>query len=457
VIRGTLREFSLPEIIRLVSQTRRTGVLEIKGPTGSGRVHFRDGAICGAESTLSREPLGRKLVRSGVLSESQLWNALSRQDKSAHRLGETLLAAGLAAPDEVATALREQVEDSIVDVLRLEPTDFSWNAEVPHEGVVMLPAENLLATLSDRMHELELIKSRIPSDDASVSMAPIPPFGADEIRLTLDDWRVLVFLGARRTVRDLLHYSGSGKTHMLRSLERLVSTGLIEVTDPPGSHHSLGESGAPVTKRGRHLAADRPGFQESDVIRLPGGGVASAAVHDVFKIAVVGSSPYGLGPETGAVLAALAGPAPIDVSCWSTSGPPASDEFHHGSQKPYAGPRVRPLRRGRLNDADLVIGLDWSTVAEAIATGSARAEVTFTLLELWALADHGPEGPGFARRARDAVRRAHARRISGARLLSTLEIVETRSGSPAGPPGGDQIERVEEVCGRIADILYGRS
>ena len=452
MIRGTLEEFSLAEIIRLISQARRTGVLEIKGPTGSGKVHFRHGAICGAKSTLAREPLGRKLVRSGVLSESQLWNALSRQDKSARRLGETLVAAGLAAPEEVDTALREQVEDSIVDVLRLEPTEFSWNAEPQPEGVVFLQAENLLSALSERMHELELIKTQIPSEEASVSMAPIPPFGADEIRLTLDDWRVLVFLGTRRTVRDLLHYSGAGETQMLRSLERLLSTGLIEVTDPPATHKRT-SSGAPGTTPS---SSGRSEFQVSEVIRLPEGGSVSLVAHDVFRVALVGSNPYGLGPAAAAVMTQLTGAAPTEVSCWSTSGPPAPDEFPQGRHEPPQP--VRPLRAGGPRDADLVIGLDWADVAAAIARGSARPEVTFTLLELWALADSpGPEEPGAAHRARDVVARANARRINNARHLSTLEIVEPGGDPHPGAPSKDQVERIEGVCRRIARILFLQS
>ena len=450
MIRGTLEEFSLAEVIRLISQARRTGVLEIKGPTGSGTVHFRDGAICGAESTLSREPLGRKLVRSSVLSESQLWNALSRQEKSSRRLGESLVEAGLAAREDVDTALREQVEDSIVDVLRLEPTEFSWNSEAPQEDVVVLPADSLLSAISERMHELEFIKRHIPSEDAGVSMAPIPTLGADEIRLTLDDWRVLVFLGARRTVRDLLHYSGAGQTQMLRSLERLLSTGLIEVTDPPASgrgRHSLGEPAIQTS--------GRSGFAESGIIRLPDGGSVSLVSNDVFRFAVVGSSPYGIGPAASSLMADLTGTAPVEISYWSTSGPPAPDDVVRGSDKPNVSVGVRPLRAGQLRDADLVIGLDWSNVADAIGRGSARPEVTFTLLELWALADpqHAKER-AVARRARDIVERANARRIDHAHLLSTLEIVQAAGNEGLRGTNSDQIELIEDVCRRVAGILF---
>jgi hypothetical protein len=458
VIRGTLEEFSLAEIIRLISQTRRTGVLEINGLTGRGRVEFRDGAICGAESNLSREPLGRKLVRSGVLSESQLWNALSRQEKSPRRLGETLVSAGLAAPEDVDSALREQIEDSIVDVLRLEPTEFSWSAEAPHEGVVVLPAENLLAALSDRMHELETIKSHIPSEDASVSLAPIPPFGADEIRLSLDDWRVLVFLGARRTVHDLLHYSGSGETQMLRSLERLVSAGLIEVTDPTTRRHNRISPNSSSTPSAPPLRPSRSEFQEAGVIRLPDGGTVSLVAHDVFKVAVVGSSPLGLSPVVGAIFADLAEQERIEVSCWCTSGSFAHDETLGRGDVESGDSPARPLEEGRLKDTDLVIGLDWANVAHAIGHGSARPEITFTLLELWALADTPPpDKRGVTRRAREVVERANARRIHNARLLSTLELVEASGNDGPDTVSSDQNERLEEVCRRLAIVLFAQS
>jgi hypothetical protein len=126
-----------------------------------------------------------------------------------------------------------------------------------------------------------------------------------------------------------------------------------------------------------------------------------------------------------------------------------------GSDKPNVSVGVRPLRAGQLHDADLVIGLDWSNVADAIGRGSARPEVTFTLLELWALADpqHAKER-AVARRARDIVERANARRIDHAHLLSTLEIVQAADNERLRGTNSDQIELIEDVCRRVAGILF---
>jgi hypothetical protein len=154
-------------------------------------------------------------------------------------------------------------------------------------------------------------------------------------------------------------------------------------------------------------------------------------------------------------MADLTGTAPVEISYWSTSGPPAPDDLVRGSDKANVSARVRPLRAGQLRDVDLVIGLDWSNVADAIGRGSARPEVTFTLLELWALADSPhPESDAVASRARDVVERANARRINNAQLLSTLEIIESANDESSSAAVADQIEWIEEVCRRVADLLF---
>jgi hypothetical protein len=444
LIRGTLSEFSLAEIIRLIAQTRRTGVLEISGPGGSGRVLFRNGAICGAESSRSREPLGRKLVRSGVLSESQLWNSLSRQDRTHLKIGETLISSGLATTEHVDSALREQVEDSIVDVLRLELTEFTWRSETPDEPVVV-SAEKLLGTLSERLNELETIRKHIPSDRSTVVLAPMPP-GADEIRLTPEEWRVLVFLGSRRMVLDLLRYSGSGETQTLRSLDRLVSKGLIEVDAPAAQRRSPSAESRGWSASARVPPPPPPGpvSTRENVIRLSNDGNTKVIEGETFKMAFLGREPLGLCRQASDVFAGFAQKFPANVAAFSLGG------RHSVSQ---AGPAdavgsVRRLKPGALAHMDLVICFEWGQVESAVVTGGAPPERTFTLLELWALVDTlGAHTPGI-QRARQVVERANSRRIRHAELLSNLEMSET------GGPGEEQ-EKLTEVCASLAEALFG--
>ena len=47
---GTLETFSLPDVLRLLSSTKKTGLLALDGDRGRGRIWVRDGAIVGADA-----------------------------------------------------------------------------------------------------------------------------------------------------------------------------------------------------------------------------------------------------------------------------------------------------------------------------------------------------------------------------------------------------------------------
>jgi hypothetical protein len=432
-MRGTLQEFSLADVIRFISQARKTGELNVSGPHGNGRILFRDGAICGADSTLAREPLGRKLVRAGAVSESQLWSALGRQDRSQIKLGETLVAAGLVAREQVREALREQVEEGIVAVLRIEPTEFSWSAQ-ESEGDVVVLADDVLDTLTANRDEIETISRRFPSKNATVAMVAAPPSGEAAMQITPEDWRILAFMGSRRTLADLMQYTGAGEVQTLRALDRLIAAGLLEVVDPTADPRAR-------SKRQAAMSASLPpppprGVSDQNVIRLPETGSKGAPV-DTFRVAFVGSQPTGLSSRAAALFAGHTRGLAFRVAVQSLFVE-GEDEVVEGSQR---------LKDGSLTDMDLVLGFDWSQVESAVVAGGAPPEVTFTILELWALIDFGgaastPEG------ARGAVSRAHARRIGHAELMSNLEMHESSE------PGPDAL-RVREICASLANALFG--
>lgn len=234
MIRGTFNEFSVAEIIRLIHTTKKTGLLHVYGREGTGSISFGDGEICAAGTSLASEPLGRRLVRRGDLPEAELTAALERLEGNNVRLGESLVSAGVVRRDAVHSALEEQVEDGLLDVLRLRPTEFLWAHQDP-APVAAPGTEQLLVAATERLAQLERISERLP-DDVAVTLSPVPDPSVAEIRLTADEWRVIAMLGTRRSLRDVLRYSPSGDTRALLALDRLMKGGLVEVvTDHGGS------------------------------------------------------------------------------------------------------------------------------------------------------------------------------------------------------------------------------
>ena len=231
MLKGTLDEFALPDVFRLLSQSKKTGCLDVVRSAGQGRVYFRDGDVYFAESTVSRELLGQKLVNAGALSQSQLMRALDEQAESGGRIGDILRGSDSVTQEQIEGALKEQIEDAAFDLLRWELGEFDWLADETVEPEVSLSVtvENLVMEASRRLDEYDIIRRRIPSEEAVVAMAPAPPEGAAQINITPDEWRVLVMVNGNRTVLEIAEGVNGDIFETMRTLYGLLSAGLIEV------------------------------------------------------------------------------------------------------------------------------------------------------------------------------------------------------------------------------------
>src|ERR671915_600584 len=129
MLKGTLDDFTLPDIFRLMSLAKRIGALEVQRSAGSGKVYFRDGEVYFAESSLARTPLGQKLVSSGVITETQLMKAL--------------------------------------DI----------HKEMGPESPIWVSDKNFIREPSRRLDELGVILGKSPGGVASLGMAAPPPVG----------------------------------------------------------------------------------------------------------------------------------------------------------------------------------------------------------------------------------------------------------------------------------------
>jgi hypothetical protein len=248
MLKGTLDDFTLPDVFRLMSFAKKTGCVDVVRSAGQGKVYFREGEVYYAESSLSKEPLGQKLVRSRALTEGQLMKALDEQASSKERLGAVLINSGLVTEDQLESAVRQQIEDAIFDLLRWELGEFEWapDAQVATEVQIGVSVENLIMEASRRLDEYEVIKRKIPSGLSVLGMAATPPEGAVEINITPQEWRILVLVDGSRTVQDIAQMVGLDEFGAMRILYGLVSAGLIELIGEGSYAPSASESVADV-------------------------------------------------------------------------------------------------------------------------------------------------------------------------------------------------------------------
>ena len=258
MLTGTLDDFTLADVLRLVAGARRTGGLAVARDAGAGDLYFRDGAVS--------RGVGRYARRSEA-----------------------------ASPDRA-------IEDLTFDLMRWGRGEFTWtpDATAPGGPEASVDVDRLLQDVSRRLDELAEIQTLVPSEDAVLTMAPQPPEGAVQINITPAEWRVLVLVDGHRKVAEIAATAGLDDLEAMRLLFGLATTGLVT---------AVVSSTVPVPPQRVSDMSDMSDTPREDMHMVP------AAVSDLPEPPPAEAEPY---PEPVAAepdpepVAAEAGPAPVD-------------------------------------------------------------------------------------------------------------------------------------------------
>ncbi len=168
-LRGTLKDFALPDIFQLIGMQRKTGLLTLESERETVTVVFENGMVVMADSSVRRldDLLGTVLVRNGKLKKTDLEEALNKQRDSMQRLGYILTSQGYIETEALKEALAEQVQQIVFRVFRWKDGqyDFDPAATVDYDrrNVNPVSTDHILMEGIRRVDEWPIIEKRIPS------------------------------------------------------------------------------------------------------------------------------------------------------------------------------------------------------------------------------------------------------------------------------------------------------
>lgn len=148
-VEGTLDLFKLPEILQLVSQQKKTGILTVQGQQDIVAISFLNGRIVAADAlnqTLE-EGLSQVLLKEGMISAPDLARAISEHQSSGGRLIDLLADRRYVERAQILEALRLQTYRLLEQLLRWSQGDFKFYSgdEVSYEeGFQPISVEELL-------------------------------------------------------------------------------------------------------------------------------------------------------------------------------------------------------------------------------------------------------------------------------------------------------------------------
>jgi hypothetical protein len=219
-LQGTLDTFALPDVLRLLASTKKSGALHLTGSRGTGSVWVDTGKVVGAEASGARHSSGAVDV-----------------------LFELLRFPEGAFSFDVGTAAAEPSSPADVEPLLVE-------------------AEKLL-------EEWRGIEAVIPSMKSWVSLSPELP--ATEVSLNANQWRSIVAVGGGATVWAVGEALSLGEVPVCRTMKALVELGLVQVGSEPTAAESesyssftLDLSPRPAREELDRMASDVAGTEHAE-------------------------------------------------------------------------------------------------------------------------------------------------------------------------------------------------
>jgi hypothetical protein len=258
-LKGTLKDFGIAEILQLIGQQMKSGVLHLESHDEEIHIALSEGSVVRAEQVgrKANERLGAMLVRAEVISQPELDQGLDLQRRTLRRLGDILVDLGSVSREDLREITHLQTTETIYRLFHWKSGTYEFEAggvEWDRETAAPLRAESVLMEGFRRVDEWPIVRKRIPSLQATFERKKDLPLeapggdGGDEAELAsigLNERRVYLLTTAGRTAEKVVDLSRLGEFETCKALANLVNHGYLTLVAPTGRSrkaggHSLG-------------------------------------------------------------------------------------------------------------------------------------------------------------------------------------------------------------------------
>ncbi len=216
-LQGTIDTFELPDVLRLLATSRKTGCLTVDGDRGVGQIWVEDGELVGSRLDLGDHP----------------------------STGST------------------EITEGIFQVLRFVSGDFTFVADddgadkVPSSSSGSANVDDTISSSSAMLDELAGINEQVPGIESWATLRP--ELDADSVTLGSEQWRVLASIGDGTTIAGIASAFSFGELDALRRINDLVGEGVVTISEAPAAVVA-----APVDDDIETLVAETTGSETSD-------------------------------------------------------------------------------------------------------------------------------------------------------------------------------------------------
>jgi hypothetical protein len=236
-LEGKIVDFGVADILQLISQQQKTGVLIVERSNESIEVLFWNGMIISAHpvAKAEKELLGEKLVKSGLITSEQLERALDFQEKNFQHLGEILVEMNFLGKEELDNIIQNQIYDTFSELFQWKEGSYAFEATpVNFNEKVFTPLglEHIILDVLRMMDELPDIMKSIHSMDALFKKTgrEFPGAGPnDNGKMSYEEEIVFNLIDGQNTVQDVVDKSLLGKYTTSKTVMYFLENDYIDI------------------------------------------------------------------------------------------------------------------------------------------------------------------------------------------------------------------------------------
>ncbi len=150
---GSLRDLSLPELLAIIANGEKSGVITIRSDAATAQIHLNRGKIVQATDTLRDERFGEIMMKLGKISQDTLSTALEAQETAggSRRLGAILVDMGAITGADQDGAVLYQTCEALYDLCTWQVGYFQFDAEeIPERSGISIQVDTLLEEVDRR-------------------------------------------------------------------------------------------------------------------------------------------------------------------------------------------------------------------------------------------------------------------------------------------------------------------
>jgi len=226
-LEGSLKEFSLADILQLLFFQKKTGSLELTGRFDKIRLLFHEGNIVGAESRKrdAENRLGRVLVKRGIITSEQVETVIAKQREEGGKFGSVLVREGFATPDEIKDVITFQITETLVQLFSWKEGRYEFKPmriPIDREIGVELNTEHFLMEGVRLVDEWSEIKDKINIDTVF-----LPQQVRNLVELSEEEQRVMQAVDGENDVGTIADITGIDSFQVSVLLLGLKDKGLV--------------------------------------------------------------------------------------------------------------------------------------------------------------------------------------------------------------------------------------